>query len=417
MHEAVQHGLELLHDFTQSCAFLHDDWTDHEGVGGWGQYTTNPLLFSPPVCVTATLDGYGEATIDHLRSLGAFNSHIIQPAWRTNNLTHNLLADSTALAALREDVQRERLHLSSFYNDPGRGVDAVAQAISSPDHAVHAFPSHDAFSRLYSKLRFNHFLDGIPAPQWRLCDSLADLKAFAQDSRRPYPGMVIKLDHRDLFHLASADDVDRMADQLHFPLRAETEYPVVATPIVNAIRWKGQVEPLFLVDQYIRDWLHWGNGSPASGTPAQRAAMIDYTCRIGEQLDGFDGVFGVDFIHTPDGDVLAVDINARFCTSSYPYALLVRNGIDPDRVHTRFRLVPCRLDNLDELLLDPEFVALAPGTTYGVFAYDPVAYFELPHPVHYVNYVCVAPTAEACIALDDRVTRILARHAERHAQD
>ncbi|MBL8133265.1 MAG: ATP-grasp domain-containing protein [Anaerolineae bacterium] len=417
VHSQIAGGLALLDDFIRSCAFLHDDWTDHEGVGGWGQYTTNPLLFSPPVCVTSSLAGYGPRTIDQLRSLGGFQGRIIQPEWRTNNLALNLRSDLPAMAALREQVQAQRLHLSSFYNDPGRGIDAIADSLSSSDHTVQAHPSHSAFMTMYSKLRFSDYVDGVPSPQGATCETLADLKAFARDSARAYPGMVIKLDHRDLFHLDSADDIDGIADQLKYPLRVETEYPLVATPIVNAIRWKGQVAPLFMVDQYIRDWLHWGNGSPASGTAEQRARMIEYTLRIGEQMEGYEGVFGVDFIHTPDGAIYAVDINARFCSSTYPYGLLTRAGIDPDRTHTRYRLVPCRLDSLDDLTTDPEFIGLTAGGGCGIFAYDPVAYFELPHPVHYVNYVCVAPTAAACLALDETMTRIIARHTARHSAD
>ncbi|MDZ4769875.1 MAG: hypothetical protein SGJ24_12160 [Chloroflexota bacterium] len=408
-------GLHLLDRLIDSCAFLHDDWTDREGVGGWGQYTTNPLLLSPPVCVTSPLDGYGERTIDHLRSLGAFAGEIIQPTWLTNDLVHNLSQDATALRLLKRVVRSERLHLSTFYNEPERQVEEIAQTLSTREHTVRVYPSRAAFIDSYDKLHFDRFTQDVPTPESALCTDMQALRAFARSARR-YPGLVVKLGHRDLFHLDSADGIAGIAHHLVFPLRVETAYPLAASPIVHAVRLNGKSAPLFVIDQYVRDWLHWGNGSPASGTPSQRAQMIDYTLRIGDALGDYEGVYGVDYILTPEGGVYAVDINARFCTSTYPYALLTANGFDPDQVHTRFRLVQCRVDSLDDLTGDPHFIPLRRGTAHGTFLYGPVSYREHDHAVHYVNYVCVGRTAAECNAIDAGLLALIERvSAPNHA--
>lgn len=415
----ISDGLALVHDFIQASAFIHDDWTDHEGVGGWGQYSTNPLLFSPPVSVTAPLDGYGERTIEFLRTLGAFGGQIIHPRWATNDLTRNLRADETAMAALKDAVRTKRLNISSFYNDPGRGIEEIAAELSGRDdagrsHTVRAYPPRDAFLHANDKLTIKEFTRGVPTPEGVNCETLEDLYAFGYDESRLFPGIVVKTDHRAIFYVDSPEGISALAPRLTFPLRAETCYPVMASPIINAIRWQGQTAPLFAVDQYILDWHHWGNGSPAAGTPAQRQAMIDYTMQIGDQMGAYEGVFGVDFILTPDEGVYAVDVNARFCSSTYPYLLLANNGIDADESCTRYRLVSCRLNSLDDIVEDSEFVALDAEAGLGVFMYDPVIYTELPPPqVHYFSYVCVAPTVDACTALDERMTRIIERQSAR----
>ncbi len=403
-------GRALLRELVSRCAFLHDDWTDAEGAAGWGQYTTNPLLLSPPVCITSPLDGYGEQTIAHLRALGAFGGTIIQPTWTSNNLAHNLRYDPAAFTTLRREVTAHHLHLSTFYNEPERGIEEIARALSSDAHRVRVYPSRLAFLDTYDKLHFDRFTRDVPTPQGALCATWDEIVAFAH-SERHYPGLVVKLGHRDLFHLDDASGLAAIREHLTFPLRAETAYPLVASPIVHAVKLDGVCAPLFIIDQYVRDWLHWGNGSPASGTPAQRTAMIAHTLRIGEALEGYEGVYGVDFILTPDDGVYAVDINSRFCTSTYPYALLTGAGYEPDSTHTRFRLVRCRLDSLDDLTTDPAFTALTPDSGRGVFLYCPVSYRQYPHPVCYLNYVVAAPTEAECLALEAELLALIDRRS------
>lgn len=401
-------GYALLEKLIDACAFLHDDWTDTEGVGGWGQYTTNPLLLSPPVCITSPLEGFGEHTITHLRALGAFAGEIIQPAWVTNDLAYNLAQDQTAMRLLKRTMQSEGLHISTFYNDPERQIPQLAKALSTADHQVRVYPAQDDFIYAYNKLNFDRFTEGVPTPESALCTTLDELLAFA-NGPRSYPGLVVKMGHRDIQFIEKPSAVEGMAHHFAFPLRAETAYPLASSPIVHAVRFQGQCYPLFVIDQYVRDWLHWGNGSPAVATAAERQAIIAYTLEIGEQLGGYEGVFGVDYILTEDHEIYAVDINTRFCTSTYPYALLVSNGFNPDHVHTRFRLVPCRLDSLDDLTTDPAFTPLRAGKAHGTFLYCPVSYREFEHPVHYLNYVCVGETQADCLAVEAELLALIER--------
>jgi len=408
----VAPGRSLMDNFVRSCAFIHDDWLPEGGLPDWGQYFNNPFILGAEVCVSGNLSGFGEPYIEYLRSLDSFPKHVIVPHMQSNDLVSSLLDDAEALAELKALVADKQLDISAFYNRVGGGLDRLQQILTSDEHTPAIYPPQQPFLDANKKLALSRHATaaGVPYPEFAACESLEDVKHFF--SQHAESGIILKQNHRNILRIKSVSAVDEAADNLHFPLLAEAEYPFTLTPIVNMIMWQGQAEPLFTINQLINEhWHHRGNETLKNLPATQEYVMIQYTRRIAEQMDGFIGPIGLDYIITPDDKILLVDINPRFCSSTYPFYFLERMGYDLREVYSRFRLVQCSLNTLTELFSDPDFVPLQPPTADGIFMYDPVIYDHTEKPVNYFCHVLVAETPDRLDALDSVVDRLIAKYA------
>ncbi|MBC7810317.1 MAG: ATP-grasp domain-containing protein, partial [Burkholderiales bacterium] len=367
-------AVALMRDYVQSCAFIHDDWIPHLGVPDWGQYDTNPFLVGAEVCVVGRLTGFGGDYIDYLRELKSFPEVVIVPRNLNNNIVVSLLNDEGALAQFRRVVNERRLDISSFYSDELRELPALLEALRSPDHAPLLHPTQHAFHLANTKFSIQKYPveAGVPVPLGMACDTLDDLLAFFRQNQERQAPIVVKQAHREIDRVMDESDLRHLIPSLTFPVLAERLYEVSSSPIVNMVVWNGQREALFTVNQVLQKMVHWGNEIPADISDDETALMIDYTRRIAEQMGNFVGVFGVDYIVTPDDGIMAVDINPRFCGSTYPFAFLQRLGFDLGAIHARYRLVQCNVPTLSTVLNHPEFVPLSADRPYGIFLYDPV---------------------------------------------
>ncbi len=397
-----------LDDYIASCAFLHDDWDPHGGKGDWGQYDTLPFLLGAPVCIAGTLRGFGQPYIDYLRSLGAFPERLITPEPRSTDLTANLLADEAALAELRGLMAERRLDLSLFYSTPDRFAGELIEALSSHGHRPRALPHADAFTRVNRKLSSHDYFEqaGIPSPEYALCESPDAVRAFFAAPRR-YPEIIIKADHRHFSRLGP-DDLGRL-DSFRYPLIAETCYQTRYSPSVNCLVFDGSIQTLFTTRQHITGLTHWGNDSAASLPEAIAGQAAADAHKLAAVLPPLNGVLGVDYILTVEGELLAVDINPRFCSPTYPFYLLMRLGFDLKHVHARYRLVKCPARDLSQVLADPDFAPLQPGHLPGMFVYGPVVYDDPRRPVAYFSTLLAADSPDGLAAVERRMQALIGR--------
>lgn len=401
----------LLDQFVRSCVFIHDDWIPTAGRADWGAYDTNPFLLGADVCVVTTLDGFGQDYLDYLKSLNSLPEHIIIPARRSGNLTLNLLDDEAALARIRALVAERELDISVFYNDGERGLDRLTSALTTPSHAPTIYPtktSFEAVNRKVDGLKYAR-MAGVPTPESAVCHSLDEVIAFYHDSSRSHSGVFIKADHRKLLRALTEAEIRAAAPQFTYPLLVETLYEVALSPSVNMVFWQGEHSSFAVTDQILHNWIHYGNAIPSAAARNPSAKIVEYSARIGEVIPDIQGVFGVDYIITPNDELFAVDINPRFCSGTYPQHFLQRIGISLDEIHGRYRLVHCNVESLSTILCDPEFVPLTGDEPDGIFVYDPVVY-ETEKPVNYFSYVAVAPSSERLAQLEQVIDYLVEKY-------
>jgi hypothetical protein len=105
----------------------------------------------------------------------------------------------------------------------------------------------------------------------------------------------------------------------------------------------------------------------------QLSAIRLFNEKIADAIPEFQGVFGVDYIVTTKHEILAVDFNPRFNSSTYPYFFLQRMGVDVEKIHSRYGFVEdCPLPDMSHLLTTNDFPIFDRQTGSGVFIYNPV---------------------------------------------
>jgi hypothetical protein len=110
-------------------------------------------------------------------------------------------------------------------------------------------------------------------------------------------------------------------------------------------------------------------------------------------------VFGVDYIVTAKREILAVDFNPRFNSSTYPYFFLQRMGVDINRSHSRYGFIEdCPLVDLSHLLTADGFPRFVRETGCGVFIYNTVFSRSL-NKVRKWSYVIVARDTDSLARL------------------
>lgn len=402
----------LLETFVRSCLFIHDDWIPAAGRADWGAYDTNPFLLGADVCVINTLEGFGPDYLEYLRDLNSLPSQILIPERYSDNLTLNLLADEQTLARARALVQERQLDVSVFYNDQDRGLDRLMPQLATQAHTPTLYPTKTSFDAANGKIDGRRYaqMAGVPVPEGAVCQSPDDVLAFFQDRSRSAQGIMIKADHRKLLIAMTEAEVRRAAAEFPYPVLVETLYDVKASPSLNMMLWQGEQSAFVVTDQILEGRAHRGNVIPSRVSPEIVQQIHTYTARIGEAIPDLQGLFGVDYIVTHDDQVLAVDINPRFCSGTYPLNFLQRMGISLDTVNARYELVHCNVESLSTILCDPDFVPLLPGRADGIFIYDPVVY-ETELPVNYFSYLAVAETPARLAALETTMREVVAKYS------
>ena len=396
----------LFDEFIQSCAFIHDDYGEDE----IDHYGTNPFLIGADVCVVDTLQGFGETYLQYLNDLGVLPKTVIEPTYRRPSLLGNLLADDAALGVLGNIMCERKLDISSFYSD--KEFERLIACLSGDSYTPHFYPPKEPFLIANDKIKMRVLLSqaGIPMPYGIICTSLDELRRFHQHCSRRYRYTLVKKEHRHMRIISNDDDIDRLAGFLDFPVIAEAGYEVRCSPVSNCIAWKGVIQHLFTFDQVIKDWKHAGNRNPCSASPDEISRIEDYTRVIVGLIPGYEGVLGVDYIVTLENEVLAVDVNGRFNSCTYPFYFLKRLGASLDRISAIYRVVDCTIGQLSDVFEDNAFIPFRAEQMEGTFLFNPVFDFER-ELVYKFSYLCVAHNPVDLSNLESSLLDIIRRQS------
>ena len=237
---------------------------------------------------------------------------------------------------------------------------------------------------------------------------MEELLHFYKNPKRRNADMYIKQSHRDIFPIKSESDIIELKPLLRFPLVAETKYEVKSSPICHFVIWKGRQEHLFTVNQLLSQAHHVGNEVPNKLTGKALKSIIDYTHKAIAQVPDFVGIYGIDYIITPEDEIFAVDFNPRFCSSTYPFYFLLRCGITLNQVHARYHVLRKHIKNISTIFSDPNFVPFDCKQGYGILLFNPVIDFTM-EDVHRFSYLAVASNKKQLEELEQIVDEIVCR--------
>ena len=370
----------LLDEFIESCFFIHDDILDElrtdTGELNWDQFGTNSFFLGARACAVDTLDGFGEPYLDYLHSLNCLPETIIIPVHQTHSLVENLLMDQTALEQLRAVCRREHLNISSFYSDEGKDFEKLIAYLSEDDYLPLLYPSKTAFQCGNDKLFMRTLMvnAGLAVPSGAICSSLEELHRICKHHREQGSLTLLKKMHWQTQAVAHEEMLKRCA-KLEFPLIAEKAYHYVCSPVAHYIALKNQAAYLFSMNQIIENWHHYGNELPHKLSQKVLAQMAECSSAIIRLLPDYEGIIGIDYIVTPEDNVLAVDVNPRFNSSTYPLCFLLRMGIDLASVYVRYRFARVPVENVSKVFTDRDFIAFNPRKSEGILMLSPVFNF------------------------------------------
>lgn len=306
-------GIELLNDYVTDHVFLHDDFDPSYPASDWEGYDTAPLLLGANIVAfdNPVLD---RELFDRLLAInGRGDAEFLAPRDAGLPLATAIMKQRQAVDRLRRLPGIRRL--SVFENRPqfeGRLSALLA------DVPVTVSPDEGTFQQWNDKVAAQELLQelGVPAPPGVACHSFADVKRFVEREWSAGYTVLVKAGHRKLVHLQSKDDVattDVLLREWSYPVLAERFIPHTSSPILQVIKWRGRTEVLCASLQRHDGLRHAGNSWPFD----EPEALAELTLRVADAFPDNYGVLGLDFILTARGP-LVVDVNPRFCSSTYP---------------------------------------------------------------------------------------------------
>lgn len=408
-------GVKLLENFVQSCIFIHDDLLDELRTGKgehiWDQYSTHPFFIGAEVCVIDTLKGFGDLYLNYLNDMGCLPKTLIIPKYQHPSLLENILHDQAALNKLIKVVRKKHLHVSSFYSDKGKKYETLLAYLSDGTYIPYLFPSKHSFEFANDKVVARELFTaaGIPVPDGTICSSLSELYDFYKYCKNLDNPMLIKKFHWQTQFVCNEKDIESIADDLQFPVIAERVYKVQSSPVSHNIAWKGEIGHLFLINQIIEDWKHFGNSLPTSISNALLSRISRYALDFMSVLPEYIGVLGVDYIITPQEEIMAIDLNPRFNASTYPFYFLQRMGLNLDSVWARYRSVSATVPNLSIIFQDEDFTPFNKKEEKGVVLIGPTFNFEKELVVRFF-YLAVAKSRADLESLELSLLRAIAKN-------
>jgi len=405
---AQPEAIELLRDFVESCAFIHDDWNPELGYADWDQYDTNPLLLGAKTCIVTSLDGFGDHYLNYLNELGIVPEVLIKPQFHSYRLIDNILGDDSALAALRREVAYRRLDISVFYSDQINQLENLAGYTSSASFRPAIYPPPPIFALLNNRLEAWEILkqNQIPLPIGEICTSMQELTSFyGYVADIGFRNIILKRGHRNSTRVGNHMDLELLADRIGFPVLAEVVYPTAVSPVCQLIAWRGQFLHLFTLKQNIENWHFVGDQFPnqLSGSLQQRAAAI--LSKLINLFPTYAGVIGVDFIVTTHNELFVVDVNPRFNSSTYPFFFLAERlqKVAKKSVYANYRIIDdCPVLNLS-CILRRGFRRFEPRSNSGVLLFNPVIDFAKTGLVRRWSYLAVGQSLEERITLEREI--------------
>lgn len=402
-------GYQLLASLMDRAICLHDDWNHVLGEDDWDQFDTNPMLLGAKRCVMHELLGFGSRYLEYLAGLDCHPAEIISPVRRSASVSHDLVEDPVALRRVKVALSVPASCLSTYYSYHDLRLD---QIINLPDGPAECIPPVGVFNRVIDRIgNYTTLLKaGVPVPFSAICrDSSEVMQFFAAARRQGHRDIVLKEHHRKLTAIQSMPQLQVAIENVQYPLLAEAVYTAISSPVAQSIRISNRTERLFALKQRISNFHFKGNLSPHALNAEQLSAIWLFNEKIADTIPEFQGVFGVDYIVTAKQEILAVDFNPRFNSSTYPYFFLQRMGVDIERSHSRYGFIEdCPLVDMSHLLAADDFPRFDRETGTGVFIYNPVFNRSL-NKVRKWSYVIAAHDAEALVRLKLKFRKSLDR--------
>jgi len=332
-------GLEALWEFSRSILFIHDD-SIPESLDPLDVTSYHPLLLQP--------DGVIVPDGDLLKGrFGAYLWTEIGSCKRLYNASHPSISAlrNVRLKALSSAVLTE-VHefcdgTSVFHSDRqdvSMKLDFIPPILETQ--------SKDALSlqnRIYARKALTKAR--IPTPKGREVDTYAELEAFcrAHDFK-----IAVRTKSKTAF-ISNVKDCQRYrVNESMFPLWVECWYPTLYSPNAQIIIRDGRCSDLFVSRQILKGTSYQGN---CIGDIPQSIVKrcLELTRNFANSLSDYFGIIGIDFIVTTDRDILAVDVNARFNSSTIPFWWLLSSPKTNRATVATFCQVRSSRINLDEL--------------------------------------------------------------------
>lgn len=302
-------SLDELWNYTRKVLFIHDDSLP-ECIDPEDVLSYHPLLLQPDYALVpnaAFLKGrYG----DYLHSVvGGFGRVLGLPKPSASTLRNALLG----YIPQRELKQiKQTCDSTSIFHSDRIDISRKPQTTLPPFLECQ---SKDAL-RLQDRINARQALTKarIRTPTGRQVDSLEETEGFLRTHGFP---VAIRTSSKTV-RLATELDFRRfVATSPGYPLWVEEWCPSLYSPNAQVLVHRGKCFPLFVSRQKLNGTTYKGN--ICGDIPAWVSnKCIDLTNKFVDSLTDYHGIIGIDFIFTATNDILAVDVNARFNSSTIP---------------------------------------------------------------------------------------------------
>lgn len=212
--------------------------------------------------------------------------------------------------------------------------------------------------------KYNHYKLfkklGIPTVRFEFCK---DINAITKHNKINYPlyffsnyssgglesRIIYNTEELVLFH-SNLQIINRKGPFIV----SEYHRNVQVSPNVNAIIVNKKVHVLNITDQILNGHKYLGNIYPSKISVDQKKTIVNYVTKIGKNLadEGFEGLFGCDFIIDNGGSIYIVDLNPRRQGGYITLCLINKRLIE---IELQIALDP-KLNSAIDLNFDCDFV-------------------------------------------------------------
>lgn len=305
-------GLARFSHFIETHVFIHDDhWMNEDG--DTDELSAHPTLARAPLVVT------GRAPFQ--KSEAAEIIELPGPSPLSE-----LLRSTEALDAVARKIGMDRLDISAFYSDRSE-LSTLQRLAQRYGYRPRVHPSPSDFLMLSSHVRnlarLRVGIEGYPP---------SEVATNHYDVDRHLPvvmgeaGVFIKAGDSRTVRAHSAHEVHEFADREGFPILMQCALDSSGTAVVHWFQDAGEVFPLFVSRQVTVNDHHEGN----IYSPDFEDEFFERHTRLVSTwmalVPDWTGPIAVDVLLFGDGRLpVAIDLNARFNSSTFPMLYAVRS--------------------------------------------------------------------------------------------
>lgn len=335
-----ERGRAALWEYCRQLLFLHEDCLPD--VLDWEDYLSfHPMLISPDGLVIT--DPAPLETILSQKQWGlsriAMPKTFIALGRNSPSAAQSICNDGTVLAQHSGEIRKNCKRTSVFHPERRELQLIRKRAPDLPPIVEHVGRQN---VELQNRLEARRALSkaSVNCPQGRIVENRQQLVAYLETLNTPHSVRSAS----KTFCLKRKSEVQRFVElNLEYPLWVERWIPSILSPNVQWIVTKHSAFPLFCSRQLLDGTNYRGNiiGDIPREIQRQCDEMVH---RFIESLEDYQGVVGIDFIVTQGKKVYAIDVNARFNSSTFPFWWLYEasSGARP------------RLGKIKSIMTDPQ---------------------------------------------------------------